>query len=142
MRERMTGARPAPGFGPREAAPQWWRAAIAEFGAGLGFRDTRDWTADVLNLSVEDGRYLVDVERSGDAVVLAVLRRAPLPDIEDHARALLAACGFERDHPFFLQAGLKGEDVLVLAARLSRAESRGLYGAFELIRQVYAELGL
>ena len=41
MSERMTGARPAPGFGPREA-PQWWRAAIAEFGAGLGFRDTRD----------------------------------------------------------------------------------------------------
>lgn len=142
MRERMTGAQPASGFGPREAAPQWWRAAIAEFGAGLGFRDTRDWTADVLNLSVEDGRYLVDVERSGDAVVLAVLRRAPLPDIEDHARALLAACGFERDHPFFLQAGLKGDDVLVLAARLERSESAGLYRAFELIRQVYAEMGL
>ncbi len=142
MRERMTGARSTPGFGPPEAAPQWWRAAIAEFGAGLGFRDTRDWTADVLNLSVEDGRYLVDVERSGDAVVLAVLRRAPLPDIEDHARALLAACGFERDHPFFLQAGLKGDDVLVLAARLERSESAGLYRAFELIRQVYAEMGL
>ena len=142
MSERMPGPRSTPGFGAPEAAPQWWRAAIAEFGAGLGFRDTREWTADVLNLSVEDGRYLVDVERCGDEVVLAVLRRAPLPDIEDHARALLAACAFERDHPCFLQAGLKGEDVLVLAARLPRSESRGLYGAFELIRQVYAELGL
>lgn len=125
-----------------EPAPDWWLKALADFGAGMGFRDTGNWTSDVLNLSVEDGKYLVDVERSGDDIVLAVLRRTPLPEVETKARLLLHTCSFEHDHPFFLQAGLKGEDVLVLAARIERTQSDRLYAAFELIHGLYARMGL
>ncbi len=125
-----------------EPAPEWWSKAISDFGAGMGFRDTGRWNSEVLNLSVEDGKYLIDVERSGDDVVLAVLRQVPLPEVDAKARRLLRECSFERYHPFFLQLGLKGEDVLVLAARVQRSESHGLYGAFELIRDLYAQTGL
>ena len=96
----------------------------------------------MLNLSVEDGRYLVDVERSGDDVVLAVLRRAPLPEVEEKALSLLRKCSFENDHPFFVQVGLKGEDVFVLAARMERSRVYRMVDAFEFIRALYADTGL
>ena len=125
-----------------ERSPDWWVEALDDFGAGLGFDGTQGWTSDVLNLAVDDGAYLVDVERSGEDIVLAVLRSVPLPDVDEKTRALLHHCSFERDHPFLLQCGMKGDDVLVLAARLERSESRRLVDAFELIRRVYADLGL
>ena len=125
-----------------EAAPGWWCRAVSDFGAALGFRDAGEWSSEVLNLSVEDGRYLVDVERSGDDVILAILRRAPLPEFEDKARSLLRACSYERYHPFFVQVGLKGEDVFVLAARVERPEVYRMVEAFELIRTLYADTGL
>ena len=124
------------------AAPEWWCRAISDFGAALGFRDAGEWRSEVLNLSVEDGRYLVDVERSGDDVVLAVLRRAPLPEVEDKALSLLRRCSFENDHPFFVQAGLKGEDVFVLAARLERSRVHRMVDAFQFIRTLYSDTGL
>ena len=125
-----------------EAAPDWWCRAISDFGAALGFPDAGEWRSEVLNLSVEDGRYVVDVERSGDDVVLAVLRRAPLPEVEEKALSLLRRCSFENDHPFFVQVGLKGEDVFVLAARMERSRVDRMVGAFELIRTLYADTGL
>ena len=125
-----------------EAGPDWWVRALGDFGAGLGFDGTQGWTADVLNLAVDGGAYLVDVERSGEDIVLAVLRSVPLPEVDGKARALLHHLSFEQDHPFLLQGGLKGDDVLVVAARLQRSESRRLVDAFELIRNVYAEMGL
>ena len=125
-----------------EAAPDWWHRALSDFGAALGFRDAGEWSSEVLNLSVEDGKYLVDVERSGDDVILAVLRRAPLPELEERALSLLRACSYERYHPFFVQVGLKGEDVFVLAARLERSEVYRMVDAFELIRALYADSGL
>ena len=125
-----------------DPAPEWWVKALADFGAGLGLRAGVDWTSDVLNLAVDEGRYLVDVERAEEDIVLAVFRPVPQPDVAEKARALLGQCSFEHNHPFLLQAGLKGDDTLVLAARLERAESRELYGAFELIRKVYADMGL
>ena len=125
-----------------EAAPQWWCRAVSDFGTALGFQGTDRWNSEVLNLSVEDGRYLVDVERSGDEIVLAVFRRAPLPEFEEKARSLLRACSYERYHPFFVQVGLKGEDVFVLAARMDRSRVYRMVDAFELIRALYAETGL
>lgn len=125
-----------------EASPDWWCRAISDFGAALGFRDAGEWSSEVLNLSVEDGKYLVDVERSGDDVVLAVLRRAPLPEIEEKALSLLRKCSFENDHPFFVQVGLKGEDIFVLAARMERSRVDRMVDAFELIRTLYADTGL
>ena len=125
-----------------EAVPDWWCRAVSDFGAALGFRDAGGWNSEVLNLSVDDGRYLVDVERSGDEVILAVFRRAPLPDVEDKARSLLRACSFESYHPFFVQVGLKGEDVFVLAARMERSRVYRMIEAFEFIRTLYADTGL
>ena len=125
-----------------EAAPDWWFRAISDFGAALGFRDAGEWGTEVLNLSVEDGKYLVDVERSGDEIVLAVFRRAPLPEIEEKALSLLRKCSFESYHPFFVQVGLKGEDVFVLAARVERSQVYRMVDAFEFIRALYADTGL
>lgn len=126
-----------------EAAPGWWPQALAEFGAQLGFpeSDTR-WTGDVVNLALAGGRYLVDVERAGDEVVLAVLRTAPAADVEAKARLLLRGACFDRDHPFPVQVGLKGADVFVVAARVVRAEYHRLYEAFALVRRLYADVGL
>ena len=125
-----------------EAVPDWWCRAISDFGAALGFRDAGDWNLEVLNLSVEDGKYLVDVERSGDDIVLAVFRRASLPEVEVTARSLLRKCSFESYHPFFVQVGLKGEDVFVLAVRMERSQAYRMVDAFEFIRTLYAETGL
>ena len=125
-----------------EAAPDWWCRAISDFGAALGFRDAGGWDSEVLNLSVEDGKYLVDVERCGDDIILAVFRRAPLPEIEEKALSLLRKCSFESDHPFFVQIGLKGEDVLVLGARVERSQVYRMVDAFEFIRTLYADTGL
>lgn len=120
----------------------WWAEAVGDFGASLGFTDTRNWAPDTLNLSVEGGRYLVDVERFQDELLLAVFRSVPLREVDDKICFLLRSCSFENYQPFFLQAGLKGEETLVLAARLDRSEAHRLYAAFELIRKLYADTGL
>ena len=125
-----------------DAPPDWWREALADFGERLGFRDTAGWTTDALNLSVADGRYLVDVEPSGDEIVLAVLCPVPPAEVGPRTRLLLRAVAFDRDHPFFLQAGLKGADVLVMAARVERAQHNRLHDALELILALYADMGL
>lgn len=125
-----------------EAGPDWWQQALTDFGARLGFPATTRWPSDVLNFSVDGGKYLIDVERFEDDVVLAVLRGARAPEIEAKARLLLRTASFDHDHPFFLQVGLKGRDVLVLAARVERPQYHRLYDAFELIRKLYADIGL
>ncbi len=125
-----------------EPVPDWWLKALADFGAGLGFRDAGGWRSNVLNLSVEGGKCLIDVERCGDEIVLAVLYRTPLPDVREKALFLLRRCGVESYLPFAVQVGLKGDDVLVLAARIERAEAHRMQGAFELIRGLYADAGL
>ena len=125
-----------------EASPDWWTRAMSDFGAALGFSDAGEWNSEVLNLSVENGKYLVDVERSGDEIVLAVFRRAPLPEFEETAVSLLRRCSFESYHPFFVQVGLKGEDVFVLAARIERSQAHRMVDAFEFVRTLYAETGL
>ena len=125
-----------------EPAPDWWSRAIADFGAGLGFPDAGGWNSRVLNLSVDGGAYLIDVERSGEQIVLAVLRRAPPPELEEQALALMRASGVGQYHPFFVQLGLKGDDVLVLAARIERSEAHRMIEAFELIRRLFADVGL
>ena len=68
---------------------------------------------------------------------------APLcPEIEETALSLLRRCSFESDHPFFVQVGLKGEDVFVLAARMERSQVYRMVDAFEFIRTLYADTGL
>ncbi len=124
-------------------APEWWPQALAEFAAQLGFPGSAaGWTGGVVNLAVAGGRYLVDVERAEDEVVLAVLRTAPGADVEEKARLLLRCACFDRDHPFPVQVGIKGADVFVVAARVGRAEYHRLYEAFVLVRALYAEIGL
>ena len=130
-----------------EAVPDWWTRAVADFGAGMGLAGAGEWQAggpqpEVLNLSVDGGAYLIDVERSGDEIVLAVLRRAAPAEFEEKALALLGVAGVERYHPFALQVGLKGDDVLVLAARLARNEAHRMPEAFDLVRGLYAQAGL
>ena len=125
-----------------EPVPDWWQKALADFGASLGFQDAGGWNSEVLNLSVEDGKRLIDVERCGDEIVLALLCRAPQPEVREKALFLLGRCGVESYLPFLVQVGLKGDDVLVLAARIDRAEAHRMQGAFELLRGLYADAGL
>ena len=126
-----------------EPIPDWWVKALADFGAGMGFRDADSWCTDVLNLSVNDGRQcLIDIERCGDEIVLAVLCRAPRPEVREKALFLLRRCGVESYLPFVVQVGLKGDDVLVLAARIGRAEAYRMQNAFELLLALVADAGL
>ena len=97
---------------------------------------------DTLNLSVDSGRYLVDIERSGDEFLLAVFRHVPPSDIEEKITLLLHSCSPDSHQPYFLQAGLKGDDLIVLAARLSRTDAGHMYNAFKLIRKLYADARL
>lgn len=124
-----------------EPIPDWWSKALADFGAGMGFADAGGWHSEVLNLSVEEGDCLIDVERCGDEIVLAVLRRAPQSEIREKALILLHRCGVESYLPFVVQVGLKGDDVLVLTARIERAEAYRMQNAFELLRALYADAG-
>lgn len=125
-----------------EAHPIWWTEAVGDFAASMGFGDTSNWPASALNLSVDNGRYLVSLERHGDELLLAVFRRVTLRQVEDTVTLLLRACSHESHQPFFVQPGLKGEDTIVLAARLDRFEARRLFDAFELIRKLYSDTGL
>lgn len=125
-----------------EPAPDWWVRAIADFGANLDFADAGSWREDVLNLSMDGGRYLLDVERSGDTILIALLRTVPSPEFDKRARSIMRQCSFEHYHPFFLQVGLKGESTLVLAARLHFSEAHRMYSALEQIRKVFAEAEL
>lgn len=125
-----------------DAPPEWWATAIADFGASLGFADADGWRQDVLNLSLDNGKYLIDVERSGDDIVLAVFRDTPIPDVGESARLLMRLCSYEHYRPCFLQVGMKGENTLALAIRLHLSEAHRMYGSLEQIRQAYAEAGL
>jgi len=95
-----------------------------------------------LGEDIEEADVLQVYVSIGDDVVLAVFRRAPLPEIEEKALFLLNKCSFEGDHPFFVQVGLKGEDVFVLAARMERSQVYRMVDAFEFIRTLYADTGL
>jgi len=125
-----------------EEIPDWWVKAIADFGANLGFADAGQWRRNVLNLSMDAGKYLIDVERAGADIVIAVLRDVPLPQVDEQIRFLLSQCSFEHYRPHFLQAGLKGESTLVLAVRLHLSEAQRMYEALEAVRKVFAEAGL
>ena len=124
------------------ASPGWWARAVADFGSCMGFQHTDDWAMDTLNISVDGGRYLIDIERSGDDILLAVFRRVALCEVDEKITLLLGSCNVEACRSFFLQAGLKGNDVIVLAARLGRTEARQMYNAFKLIRRLYADARL
>lgn len=126
----------------RGSSPRWWSRAVGDFGASLGFSHTADWTMDTLNLSVDSGRYLVDVERSGDEFLLAVFRHVPPSGVEETITLLLRSCSPDSHQPYFLQAGLKGDDLIVLAARLYRTDAGHMYNAFKLIRKLYADARL
>ena len=126
----------------RTPSPDWWTTAVGNFGASMGFKNTADWNMDILNLSVDGGRYLVDIERSGDDILLATFRRVALADIEEKIALLLRVCSPDRYQPYFLQAGLKGGDLIVLSARLYRTEAGHMYNAFELIRKLFGHARL
>ena len=123
-------------------SPAWWATAVSEFGASMGFRHTDTWAMDTLNIAVDGGRYLIDIERSDDEILLAVFRRVALSEVEEKITLLLRSCSFDNDRSFFLQAGLKGDDLIVLVARLGRAESPQMYNALKLIRKLYADARL
>ena len=124
------------------ASPGWWTTAVSDFGASMGFQHTDTWSMDTLNISVDGGRYLVDIERSGDEILLAVFRRVALSEVEEKSTLLLRWCSVDNHQPFFLQAGLQGDDVIVLAARLGRTQASQMYNAFKLIRKLYADARL
>ena len=125
-----------------EARHDWWTEAVADFTGNLGFRGSGNGPQAVLNLSVDNGRYFVDVERNENELLLAVFRRVTLREVEDKITLLLRACSYDNHQPFFVQAGLQGEETLVLSARLERSEANRLFAAFELIRKLYDETGL
>ena len=120
----------------------WWHEALISFGRDLGFRDFADSDFRVHNFTVGDNKYLLDVECSEDVVMLAVFREIPTTQVKAKMCLLLRRCNFDSYLPFFVQLGLKGDNVAVLTVRLEQPQSDGLFQAFEMICDLYAEAGL
>ena len=123
-------------------AQRWWNEALADFGRSLGFEDFSGSNSEVHNFAIGDGKYLLDLECSADDVILAVFTEVSVDQVENRLRSLLRCCNFDRYLPFFVQVGLKGSNVAVLAVRLERNQADRIFQAFELIRKLYAEVGL
>ena len=125
-----------------ETTPEWWIKALSDFGNSLGFPDADGWRENLLNLSMDDGKYLLDVERSSDQIIVAVFRDAPLPQLDEYIQHILTQCSFEHYRSHFLQTGLRGENTLVLAVRLHYSQAQQMYEVLALIRKVFAAVGL
>ena len=78
----------------------------------------------MVNLAVDGGAYLIDIERSGDEIVLAVLREVPPSAIASKGAAVMHECSAERGHPFLLQAA-SGATMSWCSPRASSAPRRG-----------------
>ncbi len=122
---------------------EWWNEALVDFGRSLGFENFVGSDSKVHNFTVGDNKYWLDVECSADDVVLAVFREISAVDqVEVKLRLLLRQCNFDRYLPFFVQVGLKGNNVAVLAVRLNQSQAGGMFQAFELMCKLYAEAEL
>jgi type III secretion system chaperone SycN len=119
----------------------WIDQAVRDFGYGMGIAD----------LAFEgDGPVCLDFERRGrlciervpEAVLVHLTRRLehPPPDL---FRRALEACHYEAGHPLPVQAGLHGEDGLVLLTRIKDGDVSlpVLERAFDLLTQLHQRLG-
>ena len=122
---------------------EWQAAAAGAFRQSLGFDDGEPGgEIRAVNVRVGDNDHVLNLERDGEALVLAVFREAPPAGLDEIALHLLEKCGYHHYHPFLVQVGMNRDASLVLTVRLNRAMADRLLAAYEFIRQLYREAGL
>jgi len=94
----------------------WIEQTIAEFGRGLGIDDLRLNERRHVQLALGSGG-LLGIEVVEDTVLVFLSREVSPHDPELRMRAL-RLCHFKRQWPFPVQAGLRGNDRLILLARI------------------------
>ena len=93
---------------------------VNEFGQSLGLPELAFNSSGSLSLSIE-GLGMLFMERGEGEVLVYIARSVPRFTEKVFQRAL-ELCNPDRGHFTDVQAGLKGEDVLVFAVRLSDQE--------------------
>ena len=120
----------------------WQRDALADFARAQGFQEFADDGAETYNFVVGDNRYLLDIECAGEGIVLAVFRELPFRQEAEKIRLLLRRCSYDQYLPFLVQAGLEGDNTLVLAVHLDQTQAGQLSRVFECICELYADAEL
>lgn len=124
--------------------PEQWDTALTEFVQAIGFKNFNapaSGSLSVSNLIIEDGRYILDIEKlDGDSgVVMALFRKVSPHELYDKTKSLLSYCHYDKFLPFVVQTGLKGNDTLVLMVRIEKAWADNLVRAFDLMYKIYTE---
>lgn len=125
-----------------EAGIIWQRGALADFARAQSFREFADDGAETYNFVVGDNKYLLDIECVDEGIVLAVFRELPFRREVEKMRLLLRRCNYDQYLPFLVQAGLEGDNTLVLAVYLDQTQADQLSRVFESICELYADAGL
>ncbi len=94
----------------------WIDDVLRDFGRAMGINSLTLDSDAVAGLSFER-RGALFFERTADAVLVYLARRTPPHDSAPLERALRCT-HYREGHPLPVQAGLSGEDTLVLLARL------------------------
>lgn len=90
--------------------------SVGDFGRHLGINGLQPGASGSVDLSIEQiGR--LQLEREGD-VALITLARAWPRHAARAARAALDLCHWRENHPWAIQAGVKGEEWLLFTVRL------------------------
>lgn len=95
-------------------------ATIGDFGKRLGIDPLRPGTSGGVDLTIERiGR--LQLEPDGDFALVTLARPWPRHAVRV-SRAALDLCHWRENHPWPIHAGVKGEEWLLLSARLPLAE--------------------
>ncbi len=125
-----------------EAGIIWQRDALADFARAQNFREFSDDGAETYNFVVGDNKYFLDIECVDEGIVLAVFRELPMRREMEKIRLLLRRCSYDQYLPFLVQAGLEGDNTLVLAVYLEQSQANQLSRGFEFICELYTDAGL
>ncbi len=125
-----------------ETGKIWQRDALADFARAQSFREFVDDGAETYNFVVSDNKYLLDIECVDEGIVLAVFRELPMRQEVEKICLLLRRCSYDQYLPFLVQAGLEGDNTLVLAVYLDQSQADLVSRSFEFICQLYADAGL
>ena len=120
-----------------------WDQALAEFVQNIGIKNfnATPGSLAVSNLIIEDGRYILDIEKLDEprGVVMALFSKVAAHELYDKAKLLLSYCHYDKFLPFLVQPGLRGDDTLVLMVHLEEAWAENLVRAFDLMHTIYTE---
>ncbi len=118
----------------------WVEQTISEFGNSVGIDALSLNDAGIVTLQFERLGALY-IERREAELLVYLVRELSHPDADTFREALLV-CHHQRRHPFPIHAGLRGENHLVLLARIPETDFilPNLESAIHLLDQMHGEI--